>query len=39
MEEAFDAPEVADVAAWARARSRRLEADEADPKDERDDDN
>ena len=39
MEEALDAPEIADVAAWARARSRRLEADEADPKDEHDDDN
>ena len=39
MEEALDAPEIADVAAWARARSRRLEADKADPKDERDDDN
>ena len=46
MEEAFDAPEIADVAAWARARTsiyiackKRLEVDEADPKDERDDDN
>ena len=45
MEEALDAPEIADVAAWARARTslfarkKRLEADEADPKDERDDDN
>ena len=29
MEEALDAPEIADAAAWARARSRRLEADEA----------
>ena len=40
MEEALDAPEMADVAAWARvrtslfARKKRLEADEADPKDE-----
>ena len=45
MEEALDAPEIADVAAWARAhtslfaRKKRLEADEADPKDERNDDN
>ena len=39
MEEALDAPEMADVAAWASARSRWLEAEEADPKDERDDDN
>ena len=45
MEEALDAPEMADVAAWARARTslfarkKRLEADEADPKNERDDDN
>ena len=45
MEEALDAPEMADVAAWARARTslfarkKRLEADEADPKDKRDDDN
>ena len=38
MEEALYATEIADVAAWARARSRRLEADVADPKDERDDD-
>ena len=44
-EEVLDAPEIADVAAWARARTslfarkNRLEADEADPKDERDDDN
>ena len=44
MEEALDAPEMADVAAWARARTflfdlkKKLEADEADPKDESDDD-